>query len=127
MRDLVRGLRNFGRDPSARSVLAVGTVVIAVGTVFYRVVEDLRWIDAVYFSVITLTTVGYGTRGYEDPPDVERRRHLYFGITLNMSEVLRQTVFRGNTKPTTVQRASELFFEFIQRPGTAAPLAKHQF
>lgn len=60
VRDLVRGLRNFGRDPSARSVLAVATVVIAVGTVFYRVVEDLRWIDAVYFSVITLTTVGYG-------------------------------------------------------------------
>lgn len=71
--------------------------------------------------------VGYGTRGYEDPPDVERRRHLYFGVSLNLSEILRQTVFKGNTKPSGVQRASEMFFEFIQLPGTALPLAKHQF
>jgi len=60
MRDLIRGLRNFRRDPSAQAVLGVATVVITTGTVFYRFVEELRWIDAVYFSVITLTTVGYG-------------------------------------------------------------------
>ena len=27
---------------------------------FYRFVEDLVWVDSIYFSVITLTTVGYG-------------------------------------------------------------------
>lgn len=38
--------------------LAVGALV--VGTVFYRFVEHLTWLDAYYLSVITLTTVGYG-------------------------------------------------------------------
>ena len=60
MRDLVRGLRNFWHDPGARSVLGVAVTVIAVGSVFYRLVEDIRWIDAIYFSVITVSTVGYG-------------------------------------------------------------------
>ena len=58
--DLARGVRNFRRDPAAQAVLGLAAIVIAVGTIFYRLVEDLRWIDSLYFSVITLTTVGYG-------------------------------------------------------------------
>lgn len=38
--------------------LALG--VLTIGTVFYHFVEKLTWLDAYYFSVITLTTVGYG-------------------------------------------------------------------
>ncbi len=34
--------------------------VLATGTVFFHFVEGLRWLDAFYFSTITLTTVGYG-------------------------------------------------------------------
>lgn len=60
MRDLVKGLRVFLRDPAGREMIAVATVVVAAGSVFYRFVEDLTWIDSLYFSVITLTTVGYG-------------------------------------------------------------------
>jgi voltage-gated potassium channel Kch len=60
MRDLGRGLRNFWHDPAGRAVLGVAVTVIAVATVFYRIVEDMRWIDALYFSVITVSTVGYG-------------------------------------------------------------------
>jgi hypothetical protein len=33
---------------------------IALGAVFYHFVEDLKWIDAFYFTTITLATVGYG-------------------------------------------------------------------
>lgn len=60
MRDLSRGLQNFLRDPASQGLLGVASLVIAAGTVFYRLVEGLRWIDSLYFSVITLTTVGYG-------------------------------------------------------------------
>ena len=45
---------------SYTKLLILTVIVLAAGTVFYRVVEGLSWIDAYYFCVITLTTVGYG-------------------------------------------------------------------
>lgn len=42
-------------------LLAFATVsILSIGTVVYHVVEKFSWVDAYYFSVITLTTVGYG-------------------------------------------------------------------
>jgi voltage-gated potassium channel Kch len=35
-------------------------LLLATGTYFYHQVEDFGWIDSLYFTVITLTTVGYG-------------------------------------------------------------------
>ena len=60
MRDLIRGMRAFWRDPGSRAVLAVAATMVALGSVVYRFVEDLSWIDSIYLCVITLTTVGYG-------------------------------------------------------------------
>ncbi len=60
MRDLINGLRLFLADPSGQATLAVASIVIATGTVDYRFIEDLSWIDSLYLSVITVTTVGYG-------------------------------------------------------------------
>jgi voltage-gated potassium channel Kch len=48
------------KDHPYRSLLFATIISILTGTLFYHWVEGLRWIDAVYFSVITLTTVGYG-------------------------------------------------------------------
>ncbi len=39
---------------------AAAGAVLLTGTVFYHLVEKLSIVDAFYFSVITLTTVGYG-------------------------------------------------------------------
>ena len=38
----------------------VAMMVLVLGTVAYHHIEDMRWIDALYFSTITLTTIGYG-------------------------------------------------------------------
>ncbi len=46
--------RNF------RIVAVVALTVLLTGSVFYHIVEKLKWLDAFYFSTITLTTVGYG-------------------------------------------------------------------
>ncbi len=55
-----RGIRNLLRDPQSRALLALASALIAGGTLFYRRVEDLSWVDAFYFTIVTLTTVGYG-------------------------------------------------------------------
>ncbi|CAL9060483.1 unnamed protein product [Musa banksii] len=47
--------------------LAVGVVVLSVGvgTVVLRLLENLDWMDAVYLSVMSVTTVGYGDRSFK--------------------------------------------------------------
>lgn len=74
-----------------------------------------------YFEV----AVGYGTRGYGLPPDDpgDRSRNLYAGISINLSELLDRTAFRGSAERSRTQRAVDGFLEFVQIPGTAA-LAK---
>lgn len=34
--------------------------VIATGTVFFRLVEGWTWVDSYFFTVVTISTVGYG-------------------------------------------------------------------
>jgi voltage-gated potassium channel len=34
--------------------------VIALGTVFFRLVEGWTWLESYFFTVITISTVGYG-------------------------------------------------------------------
>jgi voltage-gated potassium channel Kch len=43
-----------------RVLLAAAVFTLAIGTVVYHLVEHFSWLDAYYFSVITLATVGYG-------------------------------------------------------------------
>ena len=47
-------------NESFRLVATTALAVLATGTIFYHFQEDLKWLDALYFSVITLATVGYG-------------------------------------------------------------------
>ena len=51
-----RGLR----DPEFQVLLTLTTVTLISGTLFYRYAEGWSVLDSLYFSVITLTTVGYG-------------------------------------------------------------------
>ncbi len=41
-------------------VVLTALSVIGTGTIFYHYFMPLKWLDALYFSVITITTVGYG-------------------------------------------------------------------
>jgi len=51
--------RSF-RDPQFRALLVLYGVLLLVGTVFYVRTEGWSVLDALYFCVVTLATVGYG-------------------------------------------------------------------
>lgn len=48
------------RDSQVTSLALLALIAVISGTGFYSIVEGLRFVDALYFSVVTLTTVGYG-------------------------------------------------------------------
>lgn len=43
-----------------RIILAIAVTTLAVGTIVYHVVEKWSWLNSYFFSVTTLSTVGYG-------------------------------------------------------------------
>ena len=55
-----RGLRAAFTDPKVLSLLGVTSIIIAVASEFYHYVEGWGRLDAAYFSVMTISTVGYG-------------------------------------------------------------------
>ena len=55
-----RAVRRGFQDKEFRGILLLVGVTLLMGTGFYALVEGWTLIDAFYFSVITLTTVGYG-------------------------------------------------------------------
>ena len=58
---IVGGLRDAFSDDTVRSLLAFTTLLIAVATLIFAYLEDWKLIDAAFFAVVTISTVGYGT------------------------------------------------------------------
>jgi len=56
----VRSVWRSWRDPEFRGLLTLVVVTLLAGTLFYRQAEGWSFLDSLYFSVVTLTTVGYG-------------------------------------------------------------------
>ena len=48
------------RNPQFYILMTTLVAIIFSGTVFFRYVESWSWIDSYFFTVVTLSTVGYG-------------------------------------------------------------------
>ncbi|MFT5754634.1 MAG: voltage-gated potassium channel [Flavobacterium sp.] len=56
----IRTLTSFIKDDEYRDLLFTTIIIIITGTLVYHFVEGWSYIDSLYFSVVTLTTIGYG-------------------------------------------------------------------
>ena len=59
-RRLFRPIRAVFHDPEGKLILGSVAVLLAVGTIVYSFLEGWSLLDSLYFSVVTLATVGYG-------------------------------------------------------------------
>ena len=86
------------REERTRAIGLVLIGLLATGTVFYSLVEGWDPLDALYFSVISLATVGYGD--FTPQTQIGRLFTIFFvlagvGVLVAFaSEVARQTISR---------------------------------
>lgn len=43
-----------------RLIVTLAVATLAMGTIFYHFIQHWSWLNSYYFSVVTLSTVGYG-------------------------------------------------------------------
>jgi voltage-gated potassium channel len=56
----VQAVRRSWKDPEFRGLVGLVIVTLLAGTLFYSRMEGWNLLDSLYFSVVTLTTIGYG-------------------------------------------------------------------
>ena len=59
-RELARAFGAVWRNPETKALPIVAGALVLTGTIFYWRFEDWSIIQALYFCIVTLTTVGYG-------------------------------------------------------------------
>lgn len=60
IRVVAGGVANAVRDPATRGLMGLTAAIIVAASVFYALVEGWGFLDALFFSTVTISTVGFG-------------------------------------------------------------------
>ena len=78
IRAVFKTFREVWAEPAGRVLIVGALAIVATGTVFYTVVEGWRVLDSLYFTVITLTTIGYGD--FSPTTDISKIFTMFFVV-----------------------------------------------
>ena len=89
-------LREMFKDPEGKALVAAAVITIAVGTVVYVLLEGWTFVDALYFSVVTLATVGFGDlHPTTDPAKLFTILYIVSGLGIMAAFLSELTKYRG--------------------------------
>ena len=101
-RGLVRAIVAVWRDPETKALPVVAGALVLTGTLFYWRFEDWTFVEALYFSIVTLTTVGYGDFS-PTTPGTQIFTILYiltgFGVLVALLTSVAQQYLKHKTEP----------------------------
>ncbi len=102
---LFRIFKRLWSEPAFRALILLEVMLLGGGMTFYHFVEGWGWLDAAYFCVVTLATVGFGDIS---PTTAYGRLFTIFYIILGVAllgvfiQLAGKTAFEGLQE--TVQR-----------------------
>ncbi len=87
------------KDPEFRAMFAVLVGLILSGTMFYTTVEGWAVVDALYFCVMTLATIGYGDLAPStDLSKIFTVMYVFVGAGVFVSFITKLQVLRSRKK-----------------------------
>ncbi len=97
---VLQGVAASWHSPAFRNAVGVIGLLLLSGTVFYTQVEGWRALDALYFSFVTLTTIGYGD--LTPHSDAAKIFTMFYaaagiGLFLKIIQILAQPAGAGRT------------------------------
>ncbi len=89
-------------DHAFKVISAAALIVVTSGTVAFHFLEDWSWVDSLYFSVVAVTTVGFGDLvPTTDAAKLFTVAYVIAGISvlgLFLNERLRRSQYRRQVK-----------------------------
>jgi len=122
---IVRALRTLLKDPRFRSLMVLVLLTLAMGTFFYHSVEGWSWLDSLYFSVITLTTVGYGDfTPQTDSGKIFTMIYIFLGLGILFGFVTPIGEFLIDRRTERMEKKAQEKEKSVNEPGFSGVIGK---